>query len=294
MEIILSKYAGFCEGVTRAYDIVEKIAKDPATKRPIFVLGSLVHNSDVVEKIEKMGVKKISIEGSPEDFFEKIKGKVGTLVITAHGIGPKIYELAEKYGVPLVDTTCPRVIKVQRLAKTFLDRGVQIVIIGEKKHREVEGIFQWVCGKAQIVETEKDLENLQLDPDKKIAVISQTTQDQEFVNSSAEYVKKKYPQAEIVDSICLTTHNRQSEIKNLAQKNDVVIVIGSPESANSTRLWEVARRINPKSYFIQHYSELKKEWFAGCKKVAVTAGASTPGWIIDSVVEKLHSIEHRA
>jgi (E)-4-hydroxy-3-methyl-but-2-enyl pyrophosphate reductase len=290
MEITLSKYAGFCEGVARAYGIVEKIAKDPQTKRPIFILGSLVHNSDVVEKIEKLGVQKVSIEGTSEDFFAKIKDKVGTLVITAHGVGPEIYALAEKYGVPLVDTTCPRVIKVQRLAKTFLGREAQIVIIGEKKHKEVIGICGWAENKVSIVETQEDLQRLALDPNRKIAVISQTTQDQEFVAASASAIAQEYPQVEIVDSICLTTHNRQTEMKELAQKNDVVIVVGCPESANSTRLWEIAKRINPESHFIQSSAELEKQWFAGFGKVAVTAGASTPAWIIDSIVEKIESM----
>jgi len=291
MEITLSKYAGFCEGVTRACDMVENIAKDPSVRKPIFVLGSLVHNEDVVQKFEAMGVQKISMKGlSLEEFFEKNKDKIGTLVITAHGIEPEIYAVAKKYGVPLVDTTCPRVIRVQRLAKTFLDRGAQIVIIGEKNHKEVEGIYAWANRKAHLVETDEDLKNLVLDPNEAIAVISQTTQNHEFVNQSAAYIKEKYPQTEIVDSICMTTHDRQTEIKQLAKNNDVVIAIGSPESGNSTRLWEIAKSINPRSYFIQRADELQSEWFSGCKKVAVTAGASTPGWIIDDVIEKVKSL----
>ncbi|HAS00127.1 MAG: Hydroxymethylbutenyl pyrophosphate reductase [Candidatus Moranbacteria bacterium GW2011_GWC2_37_73] len=289
MEITLSQYAGFCEGVERAYDIVEKIAKDPKVKRPIFVLGSLVHNEDVVEKIEKMGIQKVHVEGPLEDFFEKIKNEVGTLVITAHGIGPQIYELAKKYEVDLVDTTCPRVVKVQRLAKAFFDRDVQVVIIGEKNHKEVKGIFEWANKKAIFIETDEDLCGFDVDPAKKIAVISQTTQDQEFVDRAAAQISQKYPKAEVVDSICLTTHHRQTEIKQLAQENDVVIVIGSPESANSKRLWEIAKRVNESSYFVQRASEIENKWFANCKKVAVTAGASTPKWIIDDVIAKLET-----
>lgn len=291
MKITLSQYAGFCEGVSRAYDIVEKIAKDPEVKRPIFVLGSLVHNSDVVERIEKMGVRKIHVEGPLEDFFKKIKGEVGTLVITAHGIGPEIYDLAKKYEVPIVDTTCPRVIKVQRLAKNFFDRGTQIVIIGEKNHKEVRGIYEWAKKKAIFVETDEDLCGLVLDGEKKIGILSQTTQDQEFVERAAKSIAEKYPHAEIIDSICLTTHHRQTEAKELAKKNDVVIVIGSPESANSNRLWEISQRVNSKSYFIQGSKELKKEWFEGAKKVAITAGASTPAWIIQEVIETLKKIQ---
>jgi 4-hydroxy-3-methylbut-2-enyl diphosphate reductase len=290
MEITLSQYAGFCEGVQRAYDIVEKITKDPAIKRPIFVLGSLVHNDDVVNKIEKMGVRKVHVEGPLEDFFEQIKDEVGTLVITAHGIGPQIYTLAKKYQVDLVDTTCPRVIKVQRLAKTFFDRDTQIVIVGEKNHKEVKGIYEWASKKAIFIETDEDLCGFDVDAKKKIAVISQTTQDQEFVDRAATQIVKKYPHAEVVDSICLTTHHRQTEIKQLANKNDVVIVIGSPESANSKRLWEIAQRVNPLAYFISRASELNHEWFTGHSRVAVTAGASTPGWIIDEVMNVISGL----
>jgi len=291
MEITLSAYAGFCEGVERAYDIVEKIAKDPLVKRPIFVLGSLVHNDDVVERIEGMGVKKVHVEGPLEDFFEKIKNEVGTLVITAHGIGPQIYELAKKYKVDLVDTTCPRVIKVQRLAKAFFDRNTQIVIIGERNHKEVKGIYEWANKHAIFIETDEDLCGFDVDPNKKIAVISQTTQDQEFVDRAAAQISKKYPHAEVVDSICLTTHHRQTEIKQLAGENDVVVVIGCPESANSRRLWEISQRVNECSYFLQRASEIDDGWFANCKKVAVTAGASTPKWIIDEVMGKLEAIK---
>jgi 4-hydroxy-3-methylbut-2-enyl diphosphate reductase len=245
----------------------------------------------VVEKIEKMGVRKIHVEGPLEDFFEKIKNEVGTLVITAHGIGPQIYALAKKYKVDLVDTTCPRVVKVQRLAKAFFDRDTQVVIIGEKNHKEVRGIYEWANNQAIFIETDEDLCGFDVDKSKKIAVISQTTQDQEFVDRAAAQISKKYPNAEVVDSICLTTHHRQTEIKKLAQCNDVVVVVGCPESANSKRLWEIAQRVNPSSYFIQRSSEIKKSWFAKCKKVAVTAGASTPSWIIDSVLVEIKKLE---
>ncbi len=290
MEITLSQYAGFCEGVQRAYDIVEKISKDPKVKQPIFVLGSLVHNSDVVDKIEKMGVKKVHVEGPLEEFFEKIKSEVGTLVITAHGIGPEIYEIAKRHNVDLIDTTCPRVIKVQRLAKAFFQRDTQIVIIGEKNHKEVKGIYEWANKKAIFIETDEDLCGFDVDKTKKLAVLSQTTQDQEFVNRAAAQISKKYPKAEIVDSICLTTHHRQTEIKKLASENEVVVVIGSPESANSRRLWEIAQRVNPASYFVQRATEIEESWFANCQKVAVTAGASTPDWIIDEVIAKIENI----
>jgi 4-hydroxy-3-methylbut-2-enyl diphosphate reductase len=276
--------------VERAYNIVEKIAKDPQIKRPVFVLGSLVHNDDVVRKIEEMGIKKLSVDSDLMDFLNSIKTKIGTLIITAHGIGPKIYEFAEKNKINLIDTTCPKVIKVQRLAKNFSKKNYQLVIIGEKNHKEVKGIYEWAGKKAFIVENLKDLRALSLDPKKNIAIVSQTTQDREFFDKSAKYIAEKYPQAEIIDSICMTTHHRQTEVKDLARKNDVVIVIGSPKSANSKRLWEIAKRINSKTYFIQRASDLKKQWFVGCAKVAITAGASTPNILIDQVKNRIQNI----
>ncbi|NTV40723.1 MAG: 4-hydroxy-3-methylbut-2-enyl diphosphate reductase [Candidatus Moranbacteria bacterium] len=287
MKITLSKHAGFCEGVQRAYETVEKLADDPKVKKPIFVLGSLVHNDEVVAKIESLGIKKINVEGRLEDFFEKIKKEVGTLIITAHGTGPKIYELAKKNQIDLVDATCPRVIKVQRLAKNFFEKNVQIVIIGEKNHKEVVGIFQWGGERAIFVETEEDLNGLNLDTEKEIAVLAQTTQDQEFVRRVNSDILKKYPNAQIIDSICLATQNRQDEVKRLATENEIVVVIGSTESSNSKRLWELSVRLNKNSYFIQGPDHLRAHWFAGKKTVAVTAGASTPGWIVQSVISEL-------
>ena len=291
MEIILSKYAGFCEGVARAYEIVEKIARDSKTKRPVFVLGSLVHNDDVVKKIEEMGVEKINVDENLMNFLNSAKGKIGTLIITAHGIGPEIYKFAKDNNINLADTTCPKVIKVQRLAESFSRRGYQLVIIGEKKHKEVKGIFEWADKKAFIVENTEDLQKLILDSAKKVAVVSQTTQDREFFDQSAKYIQEKYPQAEIIDSICMTTHDRQVEVKELAKENDIVVVIGSPKSANSKRLYEIAQRINLKTYFIERADDLQSDWFAGCEKVAITAGASTPNILINQVKEKINHYE---
>ncbi len=290
MQITLSKHAGFCEGVQRAYSMVEKLTQDPIVKKPICVLGDLVHNGEVVARLEKIGVRKLDPKESLEEFITKNKEQIGTLVITAHGAGPKIYELSKKYQIDLVDTTCPRVIKVQRLAKNFFEKNVQIVIIGEKNHKEVVGIFQWGGESAIFVETEKDLKDLNLDPNKEIAVLSQTTQDQEFVKRAAAQISKKYPKAQILDSICLATHERQSEISQLTKNNEVVIIIGDPASSNSKRLFEIAKRSNKNSYFIQKAQQLEQKWFSGKKTVAITAGASTPAWIIEEVVLKLKNL----
>lgn len=291
MQITLSKYAGFCDGVDRAYAMVKKMAADPRVKKPIFVMGSLVHNADVVRSIEKFGVQKISVDKSLFKILDKMHGQIGTLVITAHGMGPEIYAYAKKKGINLADATCPRVIRAQRLAKVFHDKNYQIVIVGEKDHKEVRGICEWADNRAVFIQKDADLKKLKLNPRKKIAVISQTTQNQDFVKRAWEAIRNKYPRAEVVDTICLTTQNRQDEAKLQAKKNDVVIVIGSPESSNSTRLFEITLALNPRSHFVERAGQLKKTWFKGAQKVWVTAGASTPKWIIGDVIEKLRKLQ---
>jgi len=283
MKITLSQYAGFCDGVDRAYKIVEKISKDKEVKKPIFILGSLVHNKEVVEKIEKLGIKKIN----RDEFQNK---KIATLIITAHGVGPDIYSFCNKRNIDIVDVTCPKVLKVQRLAKVFFERKNNVIIIGDKNHKEVKGIFEWAGKKAKIISGESDLKKIKFNPEDKVFIISQTTQNQDFVKEIFGKIKKKYKKAEFINTLCITTYTRQNEVKILAKKNDAMIVIGSPESANSNRLWEIAREINPKAYFIEKAFQIKKSWLKNCQKIGITAGASTPDWTIKEVLIKLKVI----
>lgn len=285
----MSKYAGFCDGVAGAYEKVKEIAGNSKIKKPIFVLGSLVHNNDVMKRVEEMGVKKIEFAGSISEVSDKITEKIGTLVITAHGIGPKIFEIAREKGIDVVDTTCPKVMKAQRLTKIFFDRGYQIIIIGEKKHKEVQGIFRWAKKRAEIVSSFGDIENSKLDTNKKIAVVSQTTQNKDFVDEMVIEIKKKYPRAEILDTVCLTTKNRQEEVAQIARDSEAVLVIGSKESSNSNRLWEIAKKINDKTYFIERLTDIKEEWLNGIRNIGITAGASSPRWVIQEVVEYLEN-----
>ena len=290
MEINLSKYAGFCDGVNRAYNIVQKIVQNSEIKKPIYVLGSLVHNDDVVESIDKIGVRKIDFKGKIGEVVDKLDKNIGTLVITAHGIGPKIFEIAKKKGINIVDTTCPKVIRAQRLAEASWKKSRQIIIIGKKKHKETMGIFRWTRKRAVIVENEADVVNLNLAKDGDLTIISQTTQNKDRVNKLVKLILEKYPRAEILDTVCETTKNRQREAKDLAIENDVVLVIGSPNSSNSTELWNIAKKNNTHSYFIERVENIKNKWLENCQTVGVTAGASTPQWIIAEVQKYLTKI----
>jgi len=282
MEITLSRFAGFCGGVKRAYEMVAGLDMSK-TSQPVFILGSLVHNDDVMKKIEEKGIRKIS----PDDFASGAYDNIGTLIVSAHGVGPDIYSLAQKRGIEIIDTTCPKVTQVQKLSSLHSNSDSQVIIVGDKNHKEVKGIFECGGKRGIMISDHDDLEKLKLDPGKKIIVISQTTQNKEFFDEASDVIKSRYPDVEIENTICLATENRQSEVRKMSEENDVMIIIGSPDSANSARLYEIAKSINPKSYFIERADDMKLEWFSGASRVGISAGASTPAWIIDEVTRKV-------
>jgi len=282
MKINLSKYAGFCDGVERAYKMASKASKDEKTKKPVFMLGSLAHNSDVVRKLEEAGIKKIKFDGNLKKLFNS-KRKIGTLIITAHGVGPKIYDLCKQKGINIIDTTCPKVVKIQHLAEFFSKKIEKVIIIGEKKHKEVKGTKEWSGGKAVVIENEKDLKNIKWGKDEKVNIISQTTQDEKFIEKIVGLIEAKYSNSKLINTICLATSNRQKEARQMAKENDVMIIIGSPESSNSTNLWKISKEINPRSYFIERLENIDRKWLENSQKIGITAGASAPSWIIDEV-----------
>ncbi|HLN19031.1 MAG TPA: 4-hydroxy-3-methylbut-2-enyl diphosphate reductase [Patescibacteria group bacterium] len=282
MKITLSKYAGFCFGVSRAFDMVMGIDLE-RVKKPVFVFGSLVHNDEVNKKIEQKGIKKIE----RDDFFNSMRGQIGTIIITAHGVGPDVYNIAKEKGIDIIDTTCPKVIKVQRLARYFHKKEYRLVIVGDRDHKEVRGINEWGGSHGYIISQKKDLIDFEPLPGQKIGVLSQTTQNEDFCREIYAALIEKCKNIDTKKTTCDTTHMRQGEIKEMAKKNDVMIIIGSRESANSRRLWEIAVSINPKSYFIEKSGNIRKNWLKGVQSVGVTAGASTPSWIVKDVVKFL-------
>lgn len=287
MKITLSKYAGFCEGVKRAYETIISAVEDPKVKKPIYVLGSLVHNADVVKSLADLGVRKIQVDRNLFKNLRDTKKNIGTLVITAHGMGPSIYEFCKKGKIDLIDTTCPRVVKVQRLAKNFSEKLGKLIIVGDKYHKETRGISEWSGNTARVVEKIRDLKKMKLPSAKKITVLFQTTQNLDFAEIISAFMGNFCPNARIMNTICLATHHRQNEVKKIAEKNEAVVVIGSPESANSRRLWEIAKKINPQSYFVENFRQIEKEWLKNINRIGIAAGASTPEWVISDVVAYL-------
>lgn len=287
MQITLSKYAGFCEGVKRAYETIISAVEDPKVKKPIYVLGSLVHNADVVKSLEELGVKKLKVDRNLFKNLRALRNEIGTLAITAHGMGPSIYEFCRREKIDLIDTTCPRVVKVQRLAKNFSEKLGKLIIVGDKQHKETQGISEWSGNTARVVEKIGDLKKMRLLSAKKITVLFQTTQDLDFAEIISAFLGNFCPNAKIMNTICLATHHRQNEVKKIAKKNEAVVVIGSPESANSRRLWEIAKKINSQSYFVENFRQIEKEWLENINRIGIAAGASTPKWVISDVVAYL-------
>lgn len=277
-KITLGKHSGFCFGVRRAYDLTCVNSKDCGD---IFILGKLVHNNDVCRDLYKRGIKEIK---SLSDI------KNGTVIFTAHGVGPGFYEKASIKGLKIIDTTCPKVMKAQRLAKSFAEKKYQVLVFGDKNHKEVKSIFEWSGRKAKVIGSLKDVEKLKFDQTKKYCLLSQTTQNVEEFKKVIVYLQNTLKNFAYINTICPSTNDRQKEVRNLARKNDVVIVIGGKDSANSRMLHEISKKINKKSFFIESGKELKKKGLAGAKKIAISTGASTPEWIIKKIIGDLKKI----
>ena len=274
MEIFLADYLGFCYGVKRAI----KIAKENADGK-CCTLGPIIHNPQMVERLKAEGVNSAD---SLDDIDE------GTVIIRSHGVGPKVYEKIKAKGLKIVDATCPHVKKAQTAARDLVNEGYDVVIVGEKNHPEVKSIYEWAKQRTTIIETVTEAENLK--PCQKLGIVSQTTTANEHFNSVVLKLLDKSPEIKILRTICTATYQRQSAAMELAEKVDVMLVLGGRNSANTTKLAKLCAE-KCKTYHIETAAEISKSWFTPEQKIGITAGASTPDWIIKEVVDKLHSLE---
>ena len=276
MEIILSKFSGYCYGVKKAVSVAdESIDK----YEDIYSLGSLIHNKRAVEKLKNKGLKVV------DDIEEKNKN----IIFRSHGVEKKYYDYANKNNLNVIDTTCIYVKKIHQIVEEKYKDGYEIIIVGSKKHPEVIGINSWSNYKAQFVEEIADTDKLNIDEEKSYAVIFQTTFNIEKYTKIVEILKEKIKNVEIFNTICSATKKRQDFALQLADEVDMMIVIGDTSSSNSKKLYELANE-KVKSIFIEDVTELKEVMFEGVQKVGVTAGASTPDFVIDEVIEYLKKI----
>lgn len=275
MEIILAKTYGFCIGVERAIEIAKKVRKE--NNGEVNVLKEIVHNPYVVNSLKGEGIGSVSS-------LQKVKK--GTIIFSAHGVGPNIVEEAKKKDLRIVDATCPLVTKVHNLVKLLARKGYIIILVGDKQHDEIIGVSGEAPKNIIVISRKEEIDSLSIDANR-IAVITQTTLS---IDDSAEIInllKRKFPNIEVHNTICNATQLRQMAIKDLAKKVDLILVVGYPTSANSKRLVYVAKSCGKPSYLINNEKEINKEWFNGVKKVGITSGASTPDFIVNNVIKKL-------
>ena len=281
-EIILAEPRGFCAGVDRAIEIVERAL----TKfgRPIYVRHEIVHNTYVVNDLKAKGAIFI------EELDDVPPG--ATLVFSAHGVSKAVQLEAERRGFQIFDATCPLVTKVHVEVAKLHKEGYEFIMIGHKGHPEVEGTMGQLDSGIHLVEDEDDVQGVQPAQTSKLAVVTQTTLSVDDAASIMAAVKAKFPQVREPkqQDICYATQNRQDAVKILSPQVDVVIVVGSPTSSNSNRLREVARKLGTDAYMVDDASELKAEWFEGKGRVGLTAGASAPEILVQQVIERIKAL----
>ena len=272
-EVILAKSAGFCFGVKRAVDTVY----EQTGKKNVYTFGPIIHNEEVVKDLEKKGVFVINTMEELDDITE------GTVIIRSHGVSSAVYEALQKKGVEIVDATCPFVLKIHNIVKQESANGKQIVIIGNEKHPEVEGIMGWSKTQVHVVDTAEKAQNLQLDPQREVCIVSQTTFNYNKFQELVEIIKKKEYNICISNTICNATEERQNEARRIARRADAMIVIGDSSSSNTRKLYEICKTECQETFYIQTLSGLELDKLKSSDCIGITAGASTPNNIIEEV-----------
>ncbi len=282
MEVLLANPRGFCAGVERAIEIVERALVQHG--RPIYVRHEIVHNKFVVADLRSRGAVFV------EDLSEVPAGS--TLIFSAHGVSRAVRREAESRGLNVFDATCPLVTKVHVQVAKLLKQGMEIVMIGHRGHPEAEGTMGQAGGGMHLVETLADVAGLEVRDPSKLAYVTQTTLSVDDAQVIVAALRSRFPQISgpKKDDICYATQNRQDAVKFMAPQCDLVIVVGSPNSSNSNRLREVAQSRGTEAYMIDNAHELRAEWLVGKKRVGVTAGASAPEVLVDAVITRLRAL----
>ena len=270
MEVIVAKTAGFCFGVKRAVEqVYEQI---DAGVKPIYTFGPIIHNEEVVKDLEEKGVAVLHTEEELSSLTE------GTVVIRSHGVGKHIYELLENRGIHVVDATCPFVKKIHRIVEKQNREGRRVIIIGDENHPEVQGIKGWGDDRTLVVKTEEQLNELPVSKDDKLCIVSQTTFNYNKFQDLVEKFSKKGYDILVLNTICNATQERR-----IASQVDAMIVIGGKNSSNTQKLYEICHKECKNTYYIQTLGDLNPESVNSVRSVGITAGASTPNYIIEEV-----------
>lgn len=274
-------------GVRRALNIALETISNKNTNETIFTYGPLIHNKQVVELLESRGVNIIN---TPSD-LKKYNNSNSTVIIRSHGISPHVKQELIAIGANLCDATCPRVTRVQSIIKKYYDNKYDIIIIGDKGHAEVEGLLGFTDNNGHVISTYEDA--LKLPQFKKVCVVGQTTQDEKTFVEITNILKQKYSEIEIFDTICDSTSMRQKELEELSIISDAIIVVGGKNSANTARLANIVKAKGTPSFHVETADEITKNQLENYDRISITAGASTPNWVFQEVVEKVTDIQKR-
>jgi 4-hydroxy-3-methylbut-2-enyl diphosphate reductase len=278
MEIKLAKTAGFCMGVRRAVDIVLEIAQHETSRR-IYTYGPLIHNPQTIELLKSRGVMPI------ENIEEISDRENAILIIRAHGIAPAERKKIKESGVKIIDATCPKVGYVQTIIKKHAALDYTVVIVGDKEHPEVDGLLGYAGGRGITLDTLADVDKLSSFD--KVCVVAQTTQDADNYSKIVEKIKGIYPHAVIFNTICSSTEQRQAEVIAMASEMDAMFIVGGKNSANTRRLADLTQKQQTPTFHIETPAEMENINFGPYNRIGVSAGASTPNWIIDRVMDKI-------
>lgn len=281
MIIKVAKNSGFCFGVekavNKAFDATQR------NKENIFSLGPIIHNKQVISKLSETGLDVV-------DTIDEVQS--GTIIIRSHGIGEDIYDQSKEKDLEIIDTTCPFVRRIQNIVKDYHQKGYQIAVIGDPKHPEVIGINGWCNNQALIVQSESDVP-ADLGHFEKLCVVVQTTMPLSRFESLSELLSQHADHVEKFDTTCFATKERQESAKELALEVDAMVVIGGYNSSNTQKLVDICKEIRPNSTFhIETSSALNPEDFKEFTSVGITAGASTPEWIIQDVIKYLNKLNN--
>jgi 4-hydroxy-3-methylbut-2-enyl diphosphate reductase len=279
MQVVLAQPRGFCAGVVRAIEIVERAIEKYGP--PIYVRHEIVHNRHVVQSLRAKGARFV------EELSEVPAGAV--TVFSAHGVSAAVVDEAKTRGLPVLDATCPLVAKVHAQGKRYVGQGRPVVLIGHAGHPEVEGTMGQIPGPVHLVSTVEDVQQLPLSPDTPVSYVTQTTLSVDDTRAIIAALTSRFTDVVGPDTkdICYATQNRQSAVRDLAKVADVILVVGAANSSNSNRLREIGSEMGVPSYLIADSSELDPAWVAGAGVVGVTAGASAPEVLVDEVIDAL-------
>ncbi len=292
LHINLANPRGFCAGVDRAIDIVNR-ALD-LFGPPIYVRHEVVHNKTVVESLSKRGA--IFVDELSDVPVKNEKGESSIVIFSAHGVSQKVREEADQLGLRVFDATCPLVTKVHLEVIKYSQAGQECILIGHAFHPEVEGTMGQYDdsngGMIYLVESEKDVKDLVVRDENNLAYVTQTTLSMDDTSRIIDALQERFPaiSGPRKKDICYATQNRQDSVKQLALENDLVLVVGSPNSSNSNRLRELAERMGSESYLIDHALEIKEQWFEGKQSIGITAGASAPEILVKEVIDRLREL----